>query len=156
MTFPSDLRPFSVLSRIKAITVLKRDTTKVEIRPRLLACHGVVLKWVHRPRLLACHGVVLKWVHHCTWYCGTTHKSCTTLTAAVFFKKRVEHRTAPKKIRTCIREYLMPTPKLFYLGYTVPHSIPSGPINVQPTLSISKHSIQVGRINVEPSQVIAS
>ena len=140
MTFPSDLRPFSVLSRIKAITVLKRDTTKVEIRPRLLACHGVVLKWVH----------------HCTWYCGTTHKSCTTLTAAVFLKKRVEHRTAPKKIRTCIREYLMPTPKLFYLGYTVPHSIPSGPINVQPTLSISKHSIQVGRINVEPSQVIAS
>ena len=42
MTFPSNLRPFSFLSRIKAITVLKRDKAK-EIRPRLLACHGVVL-----------------------------------------------------------------------------------------------------------------
>ena len=47
MAFPSDLRPFSVLFRIKAITVLKRDKTKVEIRPRLLACRGVVSKWVH-------------------------------------------------------------------------------------------------------------
>ena len=27
--------------------VVDRDKTKVEIRPGLLACHGVVLKWVH-------------------------------------------------------------------------------------------------------------
>ena len=47
MAFSSDLRPFSVLSRIKAVTVLKMDNTKVEIRAGLLACHGVVLKWVH-------------------------------------------------------------------------------------------------------------
>ena len=39
MTFPSDIKPFSVLSRIKAITVLKKDKTEAKIRPGLLACH---------------------------------------------------------------------------------------------------------------------
>ena len=48
------------------------------------------------------------------------------------------------------------TPRLFYLGYAVPHIILSGPINVQSTFSISRHSIQVGRINLEPSQATAS
>ena len=47
MTFFSDTRPFSVLSRIKAITVLKKDKTKVDMRPGILACQGVVFKWVH-------------------------------------------------------------------------------------------------------------
>ena len=47
MTVSSDLRPFSVISRIKAITVLKRDETKVETIPRLLACLEVDLEWVH-------------------------------------------------------------------------------------------------------------
>ena len=33
MTFYSDIRPLSVLSRIKTITVLHKDKTEVEIRP---------------------------------------------------------------------------------------------------------------------------
>ena len=37
-----------------------------------------------------------------------------------------------------------------------PHIIPSGPINVQSMLTISKHSIQAGRINLEPSKATAS
>ena len=41
-------------------------------------------------------------------------------------------------------------------GYTIPHSIPSGPINVLSTLGISKHGIQAGRINLELSQATAS
>ena len=49
----------------------------------------------------------------------------------------------------------MRTYRLFYLGYTVPHSIPSGPINIQSTLSIPKHSIQAGRINLESSLATA-
>lgn len=46
MPFSSDLRPLSVVSRIKAIAVLKRDTTKVEVISGLLACPEVVLKWI--------------------------------------------------------------------------------------------------------------
>ena len=47
MTCSSDLRTFSVLS-LKVNTVLGRDKIKMETRPRLLAYHGVVLKWVYR------------------------------------------------------------------------------------------------------------
>ena len=54
----------------------------------------------------------------------------------------------PKNICTPIWGYFKRTPRLFYLGYTaVSHSIPSGPINVQSTLSISKRSIQAGQTN---------
>lgn len=48
MTCSSDLRPFSVLSQVKATTVLKRDTIKVEVRPPKVTCEGLVLKGVRR------------------------------------------------------------------------------------------------------------
>ena len=43
----SDLRTILAWSPIKAITVLKRDKTEIEIRPPKVACHGVALKGVH-------------------------------------------------------------------------------------------------------------
>ena len=63
MTCSSNLRPLSVLSRTKANTVLNGDNTKVEIWPRLLARHGVVLKLVLP--LYRHYRYILKWVYHC-------------------------------------------------------------------------------------------